>query len=181
MLASRPDGRPLRILFVCTGNICRSPLAEAIFKHMLQVRALEGRYDVDSAGTHGYHEGELADVRTRRVGDLHGVPVTSVARALRADDFDAFDLLVAMDEGHLRELRAQCPRTLHHKLLLLRDYDRKDSPRDVPDPYYGGFKGFEEIYKILDGCCRRFLDALESGALPAEIDSRQSATGPAAK
>ena len=164
-MASTPAGAgPLRVLFVCTGNICRSPLGEAIFGSLLRERGLERRYQVDSAGTHGWHEGEAADARTIRVGERHGISVDSVARALRPDDFARFDVLVAMDRGHLRELRARCPEPLRSKLLLMRDYDRPGAPKDVPDPYYGVAAGFEEVYAILDVCCRRLLDALESAA-----------------
>ena len=157
--------RLTRVLFVCTGNICRSPLAEAVFKRLVAERGLDRRYEADSAGTHGYHEGDPADPRTLRVGALHGLRVDSIARELRDDDFARFDVLVAMDRGHLREMRARCPKAHHGKLLLLPDYDPEGVLRDVPDPYYGGFDGFEQIYQILDRCGRGLLDALESEAL----------------
>jgi low molecular weight protein-tyrosine phosphatase len=153
---------PRRVLFVCTGNICRSPLAEAVFKDLLRRRGLEHRYEVDSAGTHGWHEGEPADPRTIRVGARHGLTVDSTARGLRADDFDRFDVLVAMDRGHLREMRARCPKPLRGKLLLMPDYDPRGAVTDVPDPYYGPADGFEEVHQILDRCCQGLLDALES-------------------
>ena len=167
MAHSGSSASPVRVLFVCTGNICRSPLGEAIFKSLVSERGLERSYEVDSAGTHGWHEGGPADPRSIRVGERHGVSVTSVARALRADDFKRFDVLVAMDAGHLREMRGQCPEPLRHKLRLMRDYDRPGAPKDVPDPYYGGAKGFENVYAMLDVCCRGLLDALESEARPA--------------
>lgn len=162
---------PLRVLFVCTGNICRSPLAEAIFQSLVHERGLTRSYVADSAGTHGWHEGEPADPRTREVGARHGVSVDSISRPLRPSDFERFDLLVAMDRGHLRELRARCPAGLEHKLLLMRDYDSPGSDKDVPDPYYGGPAGFEDNFRMLEICSGGLLDALESGSLRA--------TGPA--
>jgi protein-tyrosine phosphatase len=165
MASASPGPLPVRVLFVCTGNICRSPLAEAVFKDHVQKRGLERRYEADSAGTYGYHEGDPADPRTIKVGAKHGLVVDSIARALRDDDFARFDVLVAMDRGHLREMRARCPKALHGKLLLMPDYDPDGALEDVPDPYYGGFEGFEQIYRILDGCSRRLLDALESAPL----------------
>lgn len=162
-MASPPPGPlPFRVLFVCTGNICRSPLAEALFKDLVKKRGLDRRYEADSAGTYGYHEGDAADPRTIKVGAKHGLSVDSIARALRADDFERFDLLVAMDRGHLREMRARCPKADHGKLVLMTDYHPKAPSKDVPDPYYGGFEGFEEIYRLLDGCSRGLLNALES-------------------
>ena len=165
MVSPSPGRLPLRVLFVCTGNICRSPLAEALFKDLVRKRGLERRYEADSAGTYGYHEGDPADPRTIRVGAKHGLSVDSIARALRADDFDRFDLLVAMDRGHLREMRARCPKAHQAKLVLMPGYDPEGALKDVPDPYYGGFEGFEEIYRILDRCSRGLLDALESQTL----------------
>jgi protein-tyrosine phosphatase len=155
--------RPLRLLFVCTGNICRSPLAEALFAHHARGRGRARRYEVDSAGTHGWHSGEQADWRSREVGERHGVKVESRARALREADFERFDLILAMDREHLRELQARCPARHRHKLELMRAYDRPGSPPDVPDPYYGELDGFERVYAMLDGCCRTLLEALEAG------------------
>src|SRR5262245_32712927 len=112
--------RPMRILFVCSGNICRSPLAEAIFKHQAEEAGAGGRFVVDSAGTHGYHEGERADPRTRRVGERHGLEVTSIAREVRPTDFEEFDLIVAMDRGHRRELSSRSPEKHRHKIQMMR-------------------------------------------------------------
>ena len=151
--------RPLRILFVCSGNICRSPLAEAIFRKLAEGARLAGRFEVDSAGTHGYHQGEPADPRTLRVGRRHDVRVTSLAREIVKDDLDRFDLVVAMDRGHLRRLAALAPGQ-RSKLRLMRDFDAGTSDRDVPDPYYGGEAGFEEVYAILEAGCRRLLEQL---------------------
>ena len=177
-MASAPAGfRPVRVLFVCTGNICRSPLAEAVFKDHVQKRGLQRRYEADSAGTYGYHQGDPADPRTIRVGAKHGLRVDSIARALRDDDFTRFDVLVAMDRGHLREMRGRCPKALQGRLVLMPDYDPEGVLKDVPDPYYGGFEGFEEIYRILDGCSRGLLDALESQPLET---TRQATSVPRA-
>jgi len=151
-----------RVLFVCTGNICRSPLAEAVFKKHVAARGLSARYGADSAGTHGWHEGDPADPRTIRVGERHGIDVDSIARALADRDFEEFDVIVAMDRGHLRAMRAACPPALSEKLRLMRDYDDEGTGRDVPDPYYGGFSGFEDVYSMLDRSCGALLDALEA-------------------
>lgn len=163
---SSPD-RPLRLLFVCTGNICRSPLAEAIFAHHARALGRARRYEVDSAGTHGWHSGERADWRSREVAERHGVPVDSRARALRDEDFERFDLILAMDREHLREMQARCPARQRHKLELMRAYDRPGSPPDVPDPYYGELDGFERVFTMLDGCCRALLEALEARRHPS--------------
>ncbi len=155
--------RPLRLLFVCTGNICRSPLGEAVFAHQARARGVAGRYQVDSAGTHGWHSGEKADWRSREVGERHGVKVESRARALEDEDFERFDVIVAMDREHLREMQARCPARHWPKLELMRAWDRPGSPPDVPDPYYGELDGFERVFEMLDRCCAALLDALESG------------------
>lgn len=157
------DPRPYRILFVCSGNICRSPLAEAVFSALAHERHLAARFEVDSAGTHGLHAGEPADPRARAVGQRHGVPVTSIARRVQADDFQRFDLIVAMDRGHLRDLRRQCPEALRGRLRLMREFDRAGAPLDVPDPYYGELDGFEDVYDMLTVSCRQLLDALARG------------------
>ncbi len=159
-----PPSKPLRLLFVCSGNICRSPLAEAIFRSLAQDAGLGGRFELDSAGTHGYHEGELADPRTRRVGQRHGVKVTSIAREIDTDDLERFDLVVAMDRGHLRQLESMASAAQRAKLRLIRDFDPGGPGRDVPDPYYGGEAGFEQVYTILDAACRGLLEHLKRDA-----------------
>lgn len=151
--------RSKSLLFVCTGNICRSPLAEAIFRHQAEQAGQGAIFEVDSAGTHGYHEGEAADTRARKVGRQRGVAVTSIAREVEDGDFERFDLILAMDRGHLRELRARCPLPLRDRIRLMREFG--DPPGgDIPDPYYSGEEAFEEVFDLLDGCCRRLLAEL---------------------
>jgi protein-tyrosine phosphatase len=145
------------VLFVCSGNICRSPLGEAIFRRQVEAAGLGDRFFVDSAGMHGWHEGEPADPRARRVGRRHGVEVTSIARAVVDGDFEAFDVIVAMDRGHLRALRARCREALRGRIRLMRE---GDGGGDVPDPYYDGEEAFERVFVLLDGCCKRLLDEL---------------------
>jgi protein-tyrosine phosphatase len=153
-----------RVLFVCTGNICRSPLAEAIFTHYVREEGLEERFVIDSAGLDGWHEGEPADPRTCDVGEVHGIPVPSIARRFQARDFERFDVIVAMDRGHLSALRSRAPEGSRQKVHLMRDYDHPENHgRDVPDPYYGGPEGFERMYQMLAVCCRNLLDALNGG------------------
>jgi protein-tyrosine phosphatase len=152
---------PYRVLFVCTGNICRSPLGEAILRHQVEEAGLQDRFAIDSAGTHGWHEGEPADPRARRVGRRRGVSVTSIAREVVRSDFDSFDLILAMDRGHLRELRRRCPEPLRGRIRLMREWDDpQDGDRDVPDPYYDGEEAFEEVFDLLETCCRRLLDEI---------------------
>lgn len=153
---------PYRVLFVCSGNICRSPLAEAIFKDQVREAGLADRFSIDSAGTHGLHEGDEADPRTRRVGTKHGLDVDSISRPVKDADFDEFDLIIAMDRGHRRELLARAGASRRAEVRLMREYDRGSSGPDVPDPYYGGPAGFDEMYEILHPACRGLLEALRS-------------------
>jgi low molecular weight protein-tyrosine phosphatase len=155
-----PEPRPRRLLFVCSGNICRSPLAEAVFRDLARKRGVHDHFQVDSAGTHGWHEGEPADARARSVGAAHGLSVDSIARPVKTSDFESFGLILAMDHGHLRELRSRCPAAHRGKIRLLREFDGEDTPGDVPDPYYDGVEAFESVYRLLDASCRRLLDAL---------------------
>lgn len=151
---------PSRILFVCSGNICRSPLAEAIFKSLAGQAGLGARFVVDSAGTHGFHEGERADPRTRRVGRKYGLDVDSIARPVVDEDFDRFDLIIAMDRGHRRELLAR-GRGRHAEIRLMREFDPEAREQDVADPYYGGEDGFEAMYSVLVPACRGLLEPLK--------------------
>lgn len=160
--------RTRRLLFVCSGNICRSPLGEALFVAFARERGLGDRFEVDSAGLGNWHVGDLADPRTRKVGARHNVPVTSVARQIQPSDFDRFDLILAMDRGHLVDLRALAPREQRHKIRLMREWDPANPGADVDDPYYGSLEGFERMFEVLSVACRNLLDDLtrEAEALP---------------
>ena len=156
---AKSDARRKRLLFVCTGNICRSPLAEAIFVHAAREAGRADEFEVDSAGTHDYHEGERADPRARRVGASRGVEVTSIAREIRDSDFERFDLILALDRGHVRELRRRCPEALRGRIQLPGALVGAPSG-DVPDPYYQDLEAFEQVFDLLDGYCRRLLSQL---------------------
>jgi len=154
--------RLTRVLFVCSGNICRSPLAEAIFKSLAHEAGLAARFVVDSAGTHGYHEGDRADPRTRQVGRRHGLEVDSIARPVVDSDFDRFDLIIAMDRGHRRELSARAGAGPAARIRMMREFDAGADSPDVPDPYYGGEDGFEAMYAILTPACAGLLESLST-------------------
>jgi protein-tyrosine phosphatase len=147
------------------GNIIRSPLAENLFRRLTEESGLNGKYEVDSAGTGGGHEGESPDARMRRTAARHGLIYDGQARQIRLSDFDKFDLIVAMDTENLRELRALARRpeqTL--QIRLLRDFDPGSGPdASVPDPYYDGDEGFEATYRIVEAGVQGLLKALESG------------------
>lgn len=146
----------MRILFVCLGNICRSPLAEAVFRHEAHQRGFD-QLDIDSAGTAAYHVGETADPRSIEIARRNGVAVTSIARQVSPDDFSSFDLIVAMDAQNRSDLLAACPDTFKPRVRMMRDWDPA-GPGDVPDPYYGGASGFEDNFAMLTRCCRQLLD-----------------------
>ena len=147
------------------GNIIRSPLAENFFRRLAEEAGVKGKYEVDSAGTGGWHEGESPDPRMRRAAARHGLIYDGEARQIRLSDFDKFDLIVAMDTENRRELRARARRAEQaHKIRLLRDFDPASGPNDsVPDPYYGGDEGFETTYRIVEAGVQGLLQALEGG------------------
>lgn len=141
--------KPVRILFVCLGNICRSPLAEGILRHLAGPRPV----DVDSAGTGGWHIGDRPDRRSIAVARSHGIDIAGQrGRKVHTRDFEAFDLIFAMDRSNLANLRALAPAVAQHKLHLFSSY-MLGVERDVPDPYYEGPEGFETVYSmLLEGC-----------------------------
>jgi protein-tyrosine phosphatase len=142
-----------RILFVCTGNICRSPTAEGVLRHLAREAGIE--VHVESAGTGDWHAGHPPDERAQHHAKERGYDLsTQRARQVSAGDFEAFDLIVAMDRGHLRALENQCPRAHRAKLRML------IPDRDVPDPYYGGPEGFERVLDMIEAACRGLLQEL---------------------
>lgn len=147
-----------KILFVCLGNICRSPLAEAVFLHLARETG-QTRLSADSAGTSDWHAGEAADPRSREVAQRNGVEVLSRSRPVRDADYASFDLIIAMDQANLRELHQRCPAEHQHKLRLMREWD-PNGPGDVPDPYYGGPSGFDDNFAMLHRCCSALLTDL---------------------
>ncbi|MFE6711695.1 low molecular weight protein-tyrosine-phosphatase [Streptomyces sp. NPDC057695] len=151
-----------RVCFVCTGNICRSPMAEHVFRRQVDDAGLGALVEIDSAGTGGWHEGDGADDRTVAVLDENGYSSAHTARQFRASWFPALDLVIALDEGHLRELRALA-RTPEEaaRVRLLRSYDpAAGDALDVPDPYYGGREGFEECLEMVEAASDGLLAAV---------------------
>ena len=157
--------KEISVLFVCLGNICRSPLAEGVFRHVLDEEGLSNQFRVDSAGTGNWHVGESPDHRSVRSAATHGVNLTGHSRQIQPEDFRRFDYIVAMDQSNLSHLQQyQEGVGGEAALFLLRDFDPEGGPgAEVPDPYYGGPNGFEEVFEMVDRSCRAFLDYILEG------------------
>ena len=151
-----------RVLFVCLGNICRSPAAEGVFLHLLRESGLESEFEVDSAGTGGWHAGEQADRRMRAAAQKRGVHLPSLARQVRPSDFEHFDLILAMDSDNRDSLLSSAPAAHRHKVRLFREWDSEGRGEDVPDPYYGGPEGFELVLDMVTRCGRALLTELQA-------------------
>ncbi|MFI6933589.1 low molecular weight protein-tyrosine-phosphatase [Streptomyces sp. NPDC050287] len=151
-----------RVCFVCTGNICRSPMAESVFRARIQEAGLDGLVEVDSAGTGGWHEGDGADPRTVTVLVDNGYESAHTARRFQPSWFSRLDLVIALDSSHLRALRRLAPTAQDaRKVRLLRSYDPSaDGDLDVPDPYYGGMDGFEECLEMVESASEGLLAAV---------------------
>ena len=155
----------MRILFVCMGNICRSPSAEGVFRALLVQRAPQLSVELDSAGTHDYHVGEPPDARSIAAALRRGIDLSALrARTVRTSDFDEFDLILAMDEQNLRELRRRAPAHRHERIRLMMEFGPDASLRAVPDPYYGGPPGFEQVLDLLEEAAEGLLRELQSQA-----------------
>lgn len=153
-----PERSARSILFICMGNICRSPLAEGIFLHKARERGIHDEFEVDSAGTGGWHVGDPPDHRSIEVAEANGVRLVSRARQVKRRDFAEFDLLMCMDDENARALAHMgCP---SEKIKLLMEY-HDDSPHDeVPDPYYGGRDGFRLMHELIDRAVEQLLNRM---------------------
>jgi protein-tyrosine phosphatase len=149
---------------VCLGNICRSPAAEAVFRHLVTEAGLSARFMIDSAGTGAWHVGERADRRMREAASSRGIDLTSVARQVTPDDFDRFDHILAMDTDNLRALKRMASSAHGARVRLFRDLDPEGTGGDVPDPYYGGADGFDEVLDIVERAGRALLAELRGSS-----------------
>ena len=156
--------RVVEISFVCLGNICRSPLAQGVFQDLVNQKKLEQKIIVTSAGTSGWHIGDLPDERMCRTAQSKGIQLESRARQFQSADFNRFNLILAMDHSNLARLEEIAPSNLSpEKLMLFRSFDPEcNGNQDVPDPYYGGAKGFEEVYSMVKRTCPPLLDYIKS-------------------
>lgn len=149
----------IRILFVCLGNICRSPSAEAVMKKLVANAGLEDRIEIDSAGILGYHEGERADQRMRAHATRRGYKLDSISRPVRMSDFYDFDLIIGMDAKNIDDLKRKAPDLESTgKIHQMTEYSRNKLYDYVPDPYYGGDSGFELVLDLLEDACSGLLD-----------------------
>jgi protein-tyrosine phosphatase len=150
-----------RLLFVCMGNICRSPTAEGVMRHLLREEGLEDEITIDSAGTGDWHVGNPPDRRATAAAAARGIVLEGAARQVRPSDFDDYDLLLVADRENLADLRAIAPgETARAKVRLLREFDPASdgaADLDVPDPYYGGPDGFEDVLDLVEAACRGLL------------------------
>lgn len=149
------------VLFVCMGNICRSPTAEGVFRARVRAAGLERQIRIDSAGTHDYHVGRPPDARAREAASDRGYDLDELrARQVSAADFVDFDLVLAMDRDNLASLRRRCPAEHRHKLRLFLSFSRRFPNLEVPDPYYGGRQGFQQVLDMVEDAASGLLDEL---------------------
>jgi protein-tyrosine phosphatase len=169
--------KPVRLLFVCLGNICRSPTAEGTMRTLVHEAGLDDRIELDSAGTGGWHVGSAPDERATAAAARRGIELEGAARCVREEDFDAFDLILAMDSSNLDDLRelAGDEPSRRAKVRLLREFDPasealdsdgRAGDLDVPDPYYGAGDGFERVLDHVQAACAGLLEQIRSGELP---------------
>ena len=155
-----------KVLFVCTGNICRSPSAQGVFQHMIGEAGLADVVRVDSAATHNFHVGEAPDPRAQAAARKRGYDLSAhVGRQITAQDFREFDLILAMDWENLAALQQMCPKVYQHKLMLLMRFSNEFEEATVPDPYYGGPEGFAKVLDYLEDACQGVMELVRKRAL----------------
>jgi protein-tyrosine phosphatase len=153
----------IRVLFICMGNICRSPTAHGVFRDLVQRQGLQESIELDSAGTHGYHVGAPPDRRAQQTALARGFDLSDLrARQAVSADFDAFDYLLAMDRDNYMCLKAICPPGEEHKLHLFMDFAPQLSIKEVPDPYYGGDQGFEQVFDMVEAASLGLLSHIRA-------------------
>jgi protein-tyrosine phosphatase len=154
------SGDHVSVVFVCLGNICRSPLAEGVFRDLVHRRGLDHKFRIDSAGTSGYHEGDPPDARSAEVARRRGIELTGQSRPLTRGDLDHFDYVIVMDAENQENVNRLAARTKHRaEIRRLREFDPEShGDLDVPDPYYGGTHGFERVHDMVERSCEALLD-----------------------
>ena len=153
---------PYKICFVCLGNICRSPTAEGVFQHLVNQRGLHSYFYIDSAGTSAYHIGEPANSKSQWVANQQGVKLHSKARRFVPSDLEEFDLILAMDSENFSNIRLLDKNGSYaEKIKMMREFEPQPDSPDVPDPYYGGMDGFQDVFDVIMRSCEGLLDELE--------------------
>ncbi len=153
-----------KILFVCLGNICRSPSAEGVMQSIVNTRGLDEKFYIDSAGTYGGHAGQRADSRMRQHASKRNYDLTSISRPLEYSDFRDFDYIIGMDNENMRDIHSMDRKSqFAHKIFKMTDFCRICDEDVVPDPYYGGAAGFERVLDILEDACEGLLEDIISG------------------
>ncbi|MBS4050177.1 MAG: low molecular weight phosphotyrosine protein phosphatase [Methylomonas sp.] len=154
--------RKIKVLFVCMGNICRSPTAEGVFNTFILNRNLADVFEVDSAGTHAYHVGDAPDLRAQKAARERGIELKHIrARKVNTADFEVFDHILTMDEENCAILFESCPDEYRHKIRLFLDYAPHLRQSEVPDPYYGGAYGFERVLDLVEAASEGFIETLQ--------------------
>ncbi|MDC9729066.1 MAG: low molecular weight phosphotyrosine protein phosphatase [Methyloprofundus sp.] len=155
--------KQIKVLFVCMGNICRSPSAEGVFRHLINTNQLQKSFSIDSAGTHAYHVDEAPDLRSQKAAKDRGIDLSAQrARKFIRGDFEDFDYLLAMDNENYSIMMQACPTEHQHKVQLFLDYAPHLKANEVPDPYYGGKYGFETVLDLIEEASTGFLNSLQS-------------------
>lgn len=163
----------VKVLFVCLGNICRSPTAEGVFRHLVRGARLERQIEIDSAGTHAYHIGASPDPRAQTAAARRGIDLRNLrGRQATTDDFHEFDYVIAMDRENYATLQSRCPPALHYKIRLFMEFAPQYGQDEVPDPYFGGTAGFDRVLDMIEDAANGLLREIRSQWHAAESGAR---------